>query len=86
MDPAEAGPADGALRRLSAALDSTHQALRLLPGDLLVIDNFRTSHARSVFTPRWDGHDRWLNRMFVRVPDPDGGPLRDAAILPFAHP
>ena len=35
----------------------------------VVIDNYRTTHARTPFTPRWDGRDRWLHRMYVRVPE-----------------
>jgi alpha-ketoglutarate-dependent taurine dioxygenase len=34
-------------------------------GDLLCIDNRRTVHGRTSFTPRYDGFDRWLQRSFV---------------------
>jgi hypothetical protein len=37
----------------------------LEPGDLLIIDNKRAVHARTIFNPRYDGNDRWLQRMFV---------------------
>jgi L-asparagine oxygenase len=37
----------------------------LQPGDLLIVDNRRAIHARTAFTPRYDGRDRWLQRMFV---------------------
>jgi hypothetical protein len=30
-----------------------------------VLDNRRVIHGRSPYTPRHDGHDRWLQRTFV---------------------
>ncbi|MFJ1594715.1 clavaminate synthase Cs1 [Kitasatospora albolonga] len=61
-------PADQeAVAKLSKALDDVTEAVTLTPGDLLIIDNFRTTHARTPFTPRWDGHDRWLHRVYIRT-------------------
>ncbi|HYK00361.1 MAG TPA: TauD/TfdA family dioxygenase [Thermoanaerobaculia bacterium] len=34
-------------------------------GDLVVIGNRRTVHGRTTFVPRWDGRDRWLQRVYV---------------------
>ncbi|WP_159043340.1 TauD/TfdA family dioxygenase [Streptomyces sp. NBRC 110028] len=34
-------------------------------GDLIVIDNRSAVHGRTGFTPRYDGHDRWLRRCFA---------------------
>jgi len=34
-------------------------------GDLLCIDNRRTVHGRTAFSPRYDGFDRWIQRSFV---------------------
>lgn len=34
------------------------------PGDLLIIKNQRLMHCREGFTPRDDGTDRWLIRLF----------------------
>ncbi|MEU1799427.1 TauD/TfdA family dioxygenase [Streptomyces sp. NPDC019937] len=34
-------------------------------GDLIVIDNRAAVHGRTAFTPRYDGHDRWLRRCFA---------------------
>jgi L-asparagine oxygenase len=31
----------------------------------VVIDNSTTVHGRNGFQPRYDGRDRWLQRMFV---------------------
>ncbi|MFF9645914.1 clavaminate synthase Cs1 [Kitasatospora aureofaciens] len=56
---------------LSKALDEVTEAVHLVPGDVLIIDNFRTTHARTPFTPRWDGKDRWLHRVYIRT-DRDG--------------
>jgi clavaminate synthase len=58
-----------ALAVLTAALDEVTEAVKLVPGDLLIVDNYRTTHARTPFTPRWDGADRWLHRMYIRVPE-----------------
>lgn len=61
-------PADvEAVAVLSKALDEVREAVRLIPGDLLIVDNFRTTHARTPFVPRWDGKDRWLHRVYVRT-------------------
>jgi L-asparagine oxygenase len=40
--------------------------IRLGAGDLLVINNRRCAHARSRFHARFDGTDRWLQRVYVR--------------------
>ncbi|MEV7728524.1 clavaminate synthase Cs1 [Streptomyces sp. NPDC087917] len=63
----EPGPADEAVAKLSQALDDVTEGVFLTPGDLLIIDNFRTTHARTPFTPRWDGRDRWLHRVYIRT-------------------
>ncbi|GAA2976165.1 clavaminate synthase Cs1 [Streptomyces fulvorobeus] len=61
-------PADKeAVAALSQALDDVTEAVSLIPGDLLIIDNFRTTHARTPFSPRWDGKDRWLHRNYIRT-------------------
>jgi len=41
------------------------QAIELTLGDLLIIPNYFTVHGRSSFVPRFDGHDRWLVRVYV---------------------
>jgi L-asparagine oxygenase len=42
------------------------EAIELKVGDLLVIDNRRALHARSSFTAKFDGRDRWLRRTYVK--------------------
>ncbi len=41
------------------------EPIRLARGDLLIIDNRRTAHARSPFSARFDGSDRWMQRAFA---------------------
>lgn len=61
-------PADKeAVMALSDALDEVTETVHLVPGDVLIIDNFRTTHARTPFSPRWDGKDRWLHRVYIRT-------------------
>jgi len=49
-------------------------------GDVIILDNFRALHMRSEYTPRWDGSDRWLIRLYAvpksfrGVPDHAGVP------------
>jgi clavaminate synthase/L-asparagine oxygenase len=59
--------AAAAVAALAAALDQVTETIRLLPGDLLVLDNYRSTRACTPFLPRWDGADRWLHRLYVRV-------------------
>jgi L-asparagine oxygenase len=57
--------AERALAELGQAFEKTGQTVRLVPGDLAIVDNHVTVHGRSEFTPRYDGRDRWLQRTFV---------------------
>ncbi len=41
------------------------EPVRLCTGDLLIIDNRRTAHARSPFSATFDGTDRWMQRAFA---------------------
>jgi hypothetical protein len=53
------------------------------PGSLLVLDNRRCVHARSVFRAVFDGRDRWLQRAAV-VRDLDasvGDRLRGSRVI-----
>lgn len=59
----------GAYQRLAAELDRVSVAVRLEPGDVLVIDNDVVVHGREPFPARYDGTDRWLRRASVRLPD-----------------
>ncbi|MFG1793216.1 TauD/TfdA family dioxygenase [Nocardia sp. NPDC049149] len=54
--------AAAALTALTAALDRAAIGHELRPGEVLLADNRRTVHGRTVFHPRYDGTDRWLLR------------------------
>ncbi|MFH9400634.1 TauD/TfdA family dioxygenase [Streptomyces sp. NPDC017638] len=54
-----------ALRELGAVIRGSYEGVRLRAGDLAVVDNRVTLHGRSSFVPRFDGKDRWLQRMFA---------------------
>ncbi|BET95752.1 TauD/TfdA family dioxygenase [Xenorhabdus taiwanensis] len=38
----------------------------LSPGSALIIDNNKMLHGRSLFKPKFDGKDRWLQRLYVK--------------------
>jgi L-asparagine oxygenase len=50
---------------LGEALTEVRRTLILEPGDLAFVDNRLALHGRTGFTPRYDGRDRWLQRIFV---------------------
>lgn len=54
-----------AMARLGEAFDERANDIRLVPGDLAIVDNRVTVHGRSGFMPRYDGEDRWLQRTFA---------------------
>src|SRR5437763_10523611 len=64
IDDADTEAAD-ALRELHTGLNKVHMSHVMSPGDLLVFDNKRVVHARTPFTARFDGTDRWLMRVMV---------------------
>lgn len=66
--------AERALRalRTSASEAGIEHGFALDQGDLLVIDNRRAVHGRSVFAVQADGSDRWLQRVYVRRRAPSG--------------
>jgi alpha-ketoglutarate-dependent taurine dioxygenase len=61
----ETPEAEEALLQIKGATNAAKNYVRLLPGDLMIIDNRRSVHSRSEFTPRFDGTDRWLQRCYV---------------------
>lgn len=56
-----------AMSRLGEAMAAVATTVRLAAGDLVVIDNRLTVHGRTAFSPRYDGQDRWLHRVFVHL-------------------
>jgi hypothetical protein len=75
--------ARASLDAFSDELDAVAASVYLEQGDVLIVDNFRTSHARTPFTPRWDGTDRWLQRIFVRDPERSDHPVGPSEVVPF---
>jgi L-asparagine oxygenase len=65
MTVAETPAARDALNELELALHHVRREVRIKPGDLVILDNYLVSHGRSAFTPRFDGTDRWLQRVHV---------------------
>ena len=61
----ETPAAQAALDALGAAVAERQRRIVLSEGDLLVVDNSRCVHGRSIFSARFDGTDRWLQRSFV---------------------
>ncbi len=57
--------AAAALEHLRLCIEQSKFHIQLEQGDLLVFDNPRSVHARSAYTPRFDGSDRWLLRALV---------------------
>ncbi|WP_103347650.1 TauD/TfdA family dioxygenase [Amycolatopsis sp. CA-128772] len=62
-------PLDAGARR---AMDALHEALQLVrhehdlaAGSVAILDNRVVVHGRTAFDPRYDGTDRWLQRLFA---------------------
>jgi len=54
-----------ALEAVRELINEVKQDVVIEPGSLLVIDNRRCVHARSIFRAAFDGRDRWLQRAAV---------------------
>ncbi len=59
--------AAAALGRLHAALEEVATSLVLSAGQMAFLDNRIVLHGRSSFSPRYDGRDRWLHRVYVHL-------------------
>ncbi|NXY99161.1 TauD/TfdA family dioxygenase [Streptomyces sp. BR123] len=76
--------AAAAMDELREAFMRTMSAVALRVGDLAVVDNRIAVHGRTSFTPRYDGQDRWLHRVYAhldhrrsRADRKDGGAVLD---------
>ena len=58
-------PAESALARLIASLRRNAVDITFRTGEYWFIDNYRVAHGRGTFTPRYDGADRWLKRLYI---------------------
>jgi L-asparagine oxygenase len=57
--------AEAAISELENAIAEVGCHIALEEGDMLLIDNKRSAHARTSFKANYDGTDRWLQRIFV---------------------
>lgn len=57
--------AQAALDRLRVILHENMYEVDLAPGEILLLDNLKTVHGRTAFKARYDGTDRWLQRLLV---------------------
>ena len=62
----EAEEALEALRTIACDADVLER-ITLHPGDVLFLDNRKCLHGRESFAARFDGHDRWLVRLYVKA-------------------
>lgn len=75
FDPAytpldDADPAfRAAYAQLERELERVCVVAALQPGELLLVDNDVAVHGRVPFTARYDGTDRWLKRVNIRLPE-----------------
>lgn len=60
------------LDKIARLTEELKYTVYLQAGQMAVIENWRTIHGRTVFTPRYDGTDRWLKRILVRRSMPLG--------------
>lgn len=58
-----------AYARLTTELERVCITAALAPGELLLVDNDVAVHGRVPFTARYDGTDRWLKRVNIRLPE-----------------
>lgn len=54
-----------ALQHFHEGADEAGVYVTLSEGDILLFDNRRVMHARTPFEPRYDGTDRWLQRVII---------------------
>lgn len=57
--------AQAAMDQFLRELNANKTRVRLRPGDMVFIDNFRAVHGRDPFKAKYDGTDRWLKRVKV---------------------
>jgi L-asparagine oxygenase len=58
--------ASSALAAIKEVCPDIAQKVFLAPGEMLLINNRKGAHSRTAFEARYDGTDRWLQRLYVR--------------------
>ncbi|MBB5805007.1 hypothetical protein F4560_004775 [Saccharothrix ecbatanensis] len=56
--------------RLGEAIDASSEEVPIQAGDILLVDNDIAVHGRAAYRARFDGTDRWLKRVLVRLDRP----------------
>ncbi|SBT46073.1 TauD/TfdA family dioxygenase [Micromonospora narathiwatensis] len=67
------------MARLKQILTDVSTSLVLQSGSMAIIDNRLVLHGRTEFTPRFDGRDRWLHRVYVHLDNRRSRAHRDDA-------
>lgn len=55
-----------ALDKFHTALDNNATSIIMNPGDIVIIDNLSTAHARSSYKPNYGSNQRWMRRINIR--------------------
>jgi L-asparagine oxygenase len=58
--------AEEAFNRFRDILIRVMESIHLEPGKLLLINNRTAAHGRTAYNPSFDGHDRWLQQIYLR--------------------
>jgi len=70
-----------AIDKFAEAVSKCVQEIVLETGDLLVIDNNKTVHGRKPFQPKYDGTDRWVQRIMVRKKLPPPSEIQGHVVI-----
>jgi L-asparagine oxygenase len=62
--------AQAALDNFTNIVQEQKFTIALQSGQIAIIDNWTTAHGRTHFSPRYDGTDRWIKRVFVKNKKP----------------
>lgn len=57
--------AEVALEALTRIINAKYRSVTLTKGDLLFIDNDTSVHARTAYSPQFNGKDRWIQRVAI---------------------
>jgi hypothetical protein len=67
--------AEAALAAFRREVKRLTRPVRVAPGTMLVASNWLGLHGRTSFRPRFDGTDRWLQRLIVAPSWPHRGAM-----------
>ena len=55
-----------ALHKFYAALDKNATSIIMNPGNIVIVDNLSTAHARASYKPNYGPNQRWMRRINIR--------------------